>query len=725
MARVALAAVVLLALAPHADAAPEASLKDRAAILAIEMRRDAAALAPYLSAPPGSATRRLAIRALGRIGDDGTGPGILRDVLSATDPGDPDLRLWLWAAGIARSEELSGPLTEHLRKHVAAGQYGFACQAARSLGWTGGEGVVASLQALLGHENPAVRAAALGGIARARPTTRDVLDAVSRLAGDPNADVRAAADYASWLAAAGYKTAQEENADFDGDDEIAGRFLGHLRAPEPARRMGGIRVLGSLMPKAPAAGGPYARVLSLVADPDPRVGQDAAWRILAPREGAAVDAALAKALAHPDPKNRRLAAEALGQHATPAAVEALAARFAEEPDARMREVLALELVRVGKEDAWKKLRERKDRAADPYLRQETDALVLLASKRKEALDELFQYADPGASQRVDLHAGVWMRILGELEGRQHPRLEEWLTGFLAGGYAIDRDERHFVIAAAVALVAANELHGLDGKLLELLVKSPFGRPHAEIRAALMEAFATLGADPDAPKEMAAAMRLAVAKHMQEDDSPWVRAKARAAAKALRLDDVPDFDEGQPNEWRGLPRPAVEGEEDAAERRQWLTEEEILELADWITEEGVLIAFETTAGTFTVALDARAAPMHAVNLLLATRAGIYEGTRWHRVVPNFVIQGGDPHGHGAGGGGWTVPDEINRNPYVRGALGMPKSIKDDGGCQIFVMHTDYPPLDERYTCYGHVVNGMDTVDRIRVGDFIESARVVVK
>ena len=68
---------------------------------------------------------------------------------------------------------------------------------------------------------------------------------------------------------------------------------------------------------------------------------------------------------------------------------------------------------------------------------------------------------------------------------------------------------------------------------------------------------------------------------------------------------------------------------------------------------------------------------------------------------------------------TWPDK------VRGALGMPKSMKDDGGCQIFIMHTTYHPLDERYTCYGHVVNGMSSVDKIRVGDFIRSARVVVR
>ena len=72
----------------------------------------------------------------------------------------------------------------------------------------------------------------------------------------------------------------------------------------------------------------------------------------------------------------------------------------------------------------------------------------------------------------------------------------------------------------------------------------------------------------------------------------------------------------------------------------------------------------------------------------------------------------------------MPDEITRASYVRGALGMPKSRKDDGGCQIFIMHTTYRPLDERYTCYGKVEGGMDAVDAIRVGDRITAARVVL-
>ncbi|TVL96741.1 MAG: peptidylprolyl isomerase, partial [Candidatus Brocadia sp. WS118] len=120
----------------------------------------------------------------------------------------------------------------------------------------------------------------------------------------------------------------------------------------------------------------------------------------------------------------------------------------------------------------------------------------------------------------------------------------------------------------------------------------------------------------------------------------------------------------------------------------------------------------------------AAPVHSVALLLAAQAGIYDGTRWHRVVANFVIQGGDPHGHGAGDAGYSLPDEITTLRFVRGALGMPKGPKDTGGCQVFVMHSAYRPLDGRYTCYGRVVAGLEAVDRIRVGDRILRARIAL-
>jgi cyclophilin family peptidyl-prolyl cis-trans isomerase len=103
-----------------------------------------------------------------------------------------------------------------------------------------------------------------------------------------------------------------------------------------------------------------------------------------------------------------------------------------------------------------------------------------------------------------------------------------------------------------------------------------------------------------------------------------------------------------------------------------------------------------------------------------REGFYDGTIWHRVVPNFVVQGGDPRGDGWGNGGVTLRDEINPLPFGRGAVGMPKAGKDTGGCQLFITHVMTPHLEGTYTVFGQVVAGMDVVDRIEVGDRIVRA-----
>ena len=105
-----------------------------------------------------------------------------------------------------------------------------------------------------------------------------------------------------------------------------------------------------------------------------------------------------------------------------------------------------------------------------------------------------------------------------------------------------------------------------------------------------------------------------------------------------------------------------------------------------------------------------------------RDGFYDGLIWHRVVSNFVIQGGDPRGDGWGGAGYTLRDEINTERYVRGTVGMPKAGKDTGGGQIFITHVPTPHLDGNYTIFGRVVSGMDVVDRIEVGDRIVRAEL---
>ena len=83
-----------------------------------------------------------------------------------------------------------------------------------------------------------------------------------------------------------------------------------------------------------------------------------------------------------------------------------------------------------------------------------------------------------------------------------------------------------------------------------------------------------------------------------------------------------------------------------------------------------------------------------------------------MVPDFVVQAGDPRGDGEGGPGYTIRDEINERPYLRGTVGMALDWADTGGSQFFITHSPQPHLDARYTVFGRVIAGMDVVDRIR-------------
>ena len=720
MKRIACLLLVLLLAAP-ANAEPPAPFEDRVKILEIEMRRGPApALEPYLKPEANTLSRQLAIRALGRIGDYGRAPHMLKKLLKKPDP---HMTLILWAAGISRAKMLADSIAVHLSSKDPL----VVATAAKALGWIPDERVPGLLEPLLRHKDTAVRAAALVGLSRTRTGELKFLTRASEFTNDQDADIRRAADLACWLLSGAYRTkAKEQNEDWDGEPVLCKRFLGHLKDEDADRRMAGLRVLGILLPKAIDADGPFPSVLALTGDADPRVVQDLIWRVLSKREGPLVTRALVVALEQDDPKTRQLAAEALGQAGRPAeATAALLERLEVEKDARMREVLAIALAQRGNEVAWDALSKRKDRASDSVMRQTTRARVLLASKRTEALTELFAWANAHERHKSGIHPAVWMTICGELDGRDDPRILEWLRGFFSKGWELDHTVMPYTIAAAIELAGANEIHELIGPLWALAGHPTPEGVHVEIRVAIAKALAELGAGEDCPAEDKKKIVAWLEHHMDHDPSAWVRRAAMESARELELEDVLDQDPRQPNDWRGLPRPEkplpdwkLEGE------GRWLDEAEVLRIADWIAQKQPRLVFRTTQGSFTVELDPAAAPVHSVNLLLAARAGIYRNTRWHRVVPNFVIQGGDPHGHGAGGGGWFVPDEINTRPYVRGELGMPKSTKDDGGCQVFVMHTTYHPLDERYTGYAHVVDGMETVDKIRVGDHILDVRVAV-
>jgi len=132
---------------------------------------------------------------------------------------------------------------------------------------------------------------------------------------------------------------------------------------------------------------------------------------------------------------------------------------------------------------------------------------------------------------------------------------------------------------------------------------------------------------------------------------------------------------------------------------------------------------TSKGSFTIELLPEAAPLTVDNFVQLAQREYFRNITFHRVVPNFVIQGGDPRGDGNGGPGYSIRCEINQVLYDRAAVGMALSGKDTGGSQWFVTHAPQPHLDGGYTVFGRVVMGMDVVDKIVRGDVIQS--IVIK
>ncbi len=132
----------------------------------------------------------------------------------------------------------------------------------------------------------------------------------------------------------------------------------------------------------------------------------------------------------------------------------------------------------------------------------------------------------------------------------------------------------------------------------------------------------------------------------------------------------------------------------------------------------IVTIETNRGTIQVELYPEIAPNTVKNFLSLVNKGFYDGTIFHRVIPGFMIQGGDPQGTGMGGPGYTIPGEFSSNGFTndlkhtRGVLSMARAMHpDSAGSQFFLMVADAPHLDGQYASFGKVISGMDVCDAI--------------
>lgn len=135
-----------------------------------------------------------------------------------------------------------------------------------------------------------------------------------------------------------------------------------------------------------------------------------------------------------------------------------------------------------------------------------------------------------------------------------------------------------------------------------------------------------------------------------------------------------------------------------------------------------VLISTNKGDIRLELNPAEAPVTVNNFVSLARDGFYNGVTFHRVVPGFVIQGGDPTGNGTGGPGYRFNDEPVKRPYRAGTVAMANAGPNTNGSQFFICLEDQPSLPPSYTIFGDTVSGMDVVRKITKGDVMQSVTV---
>ena len=308
---------------------------------------------------------------------------------------------------------------------------------------------------------------------------------------------------------------------------------------------------------------------------------------------------------------------------------------------------------------------------------------------------------------------AYAQALGAIsEGRGEPRLRAMLS---------DEDVR--VVPAVLAALAVTNAPGVDRLAIERLthrdvvVRGAAATALADLKAtaavpAIVTAYRAAAADKEytgrgAMLAAIATLDAGAARPLLQEalaDPDWA---VRVRAATLLKDQKVALSEVE----RAM-RPATAGRN--------------VEDAEWqrivAPRFAPLVYVDTSRGTIEIELAITDAPITVNNFVTLARQGFFNGRRLHRIVNDFVVQDGDPRGDGEGGPGYTIRDELNERPYLRGTVGMALDWKDTGGSQFFITHSPQPHLDARYTVFGTVLSGMEVVDRLTTTDVIERVRV---
>lgn len=450
-------------------------------------------------------------------------------------------------------------------------------------------------------------------------------------------------------------------------------------------------------------------------------GAVSAWRALGRFESALVIDILRSGLADAKTARRRLAAlRSLGQLGPPGEVELLGALSLDDP--LLASQAAVALSRSENPELWGLLVDLlgKDGAASgPVALARLEALISLSARSAPPQDEFVrsEFSVPkqvvasaeGSDELVLRRAGFSLSLCLAVAGGDAETLSLLLeqsegsddTGLpvvaaivlasrnedLVEGALLERLDSDDLLVAGIAAAALGDREG--NHITERLVTA-YGKASGPEKWALREALAVAllarpGLPPAAVIQMrddpSAAVRLAVYRHAISAEE---RVDLGPVPQSLPIRDLPDASFGVGN------------------------------------VRGARIV--TSRGTLELVLFPDLAPGAVANFVDLAERGFYSELLFHRVVPDFVVQAGDPTGTGWGGPGYSVRDEFSSRPFLRGSLGMARSDKDTAGSQWFITHSRQPHLDRHYTLFGQLSGGWKVLDGISVGDRIESITI---
>nr|BAL56790.1 peptidyl-prolyl cis-trans isomerase, cyclophilin-type domain protein [uncultured prokaryote] len=587
-------------------------------------------------------------------------------------------------------------------------------QAARLAGFFRQESAVRVALRLARDPHPEVRAEAVVSLGRLAPWLFQqswharVRKALSAALSDPSAVVREAAAWA-WAAAGQEDTVLLEAASRERDISVRAAILRELW-----------RTSGNQWPAVAWRSTKAAQ---------PQLRWAALWS-LTRKGGGELASSLAELLRDPDPQVRLLACEAVRRHRLSSFAAAVAGLLADaEEEVRVAAMNALAELGSAAAPAvtGKTLRDLSeiiatDNLEHPHLRVAAVRLAGTLGCCRDALTSLLEEGGWAGGEALLALARQGLRQPVEQElASPDPAFRRWAV--LALPYVTQGQEllvRALADPEPSVRLAAAEVAGkeafapLASELVKLLADAD-----GAVRVQAAESLYALGQPPD-PSTLAKLLQQELAGVPSEAAVSLVRLLGKPetltpeAASALEKARSSRFPAVALAAWEELFRHGrFRGFPQGSAGKPLALYQDIERFAEKPRYWEVV----TVRGTFTVALDTEEAPITTYTLCQLADKKFYDNLTFHRVVSNFVVQGGDPRGDGWGGPGFFLPDELSRKPFTAGSVGMALAGPDTGGSQFFVTLTEQPHLSGRYPRVGAVASGFDVVRRLQVGDRI--------